>query len=84
MQIDSQVLDAKETEHRVELAKLKMQLVLYRSTLEEHGIEPPNHDGAELLQMWRDSAAVISTASEFVIRLGSSKELISATPWRTA
>lgn len=82
-QINKVILDAKELEHRVELAKLKMQLVLYRETLEQHGIEPPDRDGADLLQMWRDSAAVISTASAFVAQLGTSKELIAATPWRT-
>jgi len=76
------MLEAKELEHRAELAKLKMQLTLYRSTLEEHGIEPPDRDGADLLQMWRDSAAVISTASAFVAQLGTSKELIGSAPWR--
>jgi hypothetical protein len=71
------LLAAKELEHRAELGKLRMQLALYRETLEAHGIAPPDRDGDELLQMWRDCSAVISSASEFAAHLSSSKELLS-------
>jgi hypothetical protein len=71
-----EVLEAMAAEHRIELAKRDMQLVRYRSALEEHGIEPPDMDGEELLRMWRDCRHVMSTASQFVMRLGTSKELL--------
>jgi hypothetical protein len=70
-------LEAVEHEHRVELAKLRMLLVRYRQVMEEHGITPPDVEGEELLRMWRDCRAVISTASEFVANLGSAKELLA-------
>jgi len=63
-------------EHRVELAKMELQLALYRGALEEAGIEPPDRAGAELLQMWRDASAVVRTTADFTARLGSAKELI--------
>ncbi len=77
-----EMLEAKEAEHRLELAKAQMQLACYREALEEHGIEPPDKSAAELLQMWRDCAAVISSASDMVVGLGTAKELLSRTPWR--
>lgn len=77
-----EMLEGKEFEHRAELAKAQMQLVLYRQALVENGIEPPDRTGQELLAMWRDCTAVIWTASEFVGHLGSSKELLSL-PWQT-
>jgi len=84
MLVPAELLDAKEHEHRLELAKAHMQLVRYRALLEENGIEPPDLSGDDLLQMWRDCSAVISTASDFVARLGTSKELISETLWHSA
>lgn len=77
-----EMLEAKDLEHRAELAKAHMLLVVYRKVLAEHGIEPPDPTGEELLQMWRDASAVISSASEFVTRLGSAKEFLSEKPWR--
>jgi hypothetical protein len=71
-----EMLEARVEEYRLELAKRDMQIVRYRLALEEHGIEPPDVDGAELLEMWRGCRQVISTASEFVMRLGTSKELL--------
>ena len=71
-----ELLEAKEHEHRLELAKLEMQLVRYRRVLLAAGIEPPDASGEELLQMWMDCRTVISTASQFVMRLGTSKELL--------
>lgn len=62
--------------YRSEVAKLKMQLVLYRKALVEHGIEPPDREGEDLLEMVRDCNAVISTASAFITRLGSAKEML--------
>lgn len=69
-------VDSVHATYRTEVARLKMQLVVYRQALEDHGIEPPDMEGADLLQMVRDANAVISTASEFVHHLGSSKELL--------
>ena len=53
-----------------------MRLLAYRIALEEAGIEPPDGTGEEMLTMWRDAAAVISAASEFVHDLGTSRELL--------
>lgn len=71
------LFEAQAEEYRLEQAKLQMQLVRYRAELEAHGIEPPDMAGADLLEMWRDCRHVISTASEFVMRLGTGKELIA-------
>lgn len=71
-----ELFEARVEELRMEQVKLQMQLVRYRDALEQAGIEPPDATGAELLAMWRDCRTVISTASEFVMRLGSSKELL--------
>jgi hypothetical protein len=60
-----------------EIAKLKMQLITYRRALEDAGIEPPDAEGADLLQMWRDCRAVIVAAHECVANLGTSKEMLS-------
>ena len=76
MLVPSEMLEAKDLEHRVELAKAHMLLVRYREVLEEHGIAPPDPTGEELLRMWRDCSAVITTASDFVATLGTSKELL--------
>ena len=78
MLVPAEMMEAKELEHRVELAKAHMLLVCYRDVLEQNGIAPPDPTGEELLQMWRDCSAVISSASEFVERLGTSKELLHA------
>jgi hypothetical protein len=75
--VPAEMMEAKELEHRVDLAKAHMLLVCYRAILEKHGIKPPDPTGEELLQMWRDCSAVISSASEFVERLGTSKELLA-------
>jgi hypothetical protein len=74
--LPTSAFEALTLEHRTELAKVRMQLVIYRKCLEEHGIEPPDKDGAELLEMYRHCSAVITTASDFVSHLGSAKELL--------
>ena len=74
--LPTEAFEAVTLEHRLELAKVRMQLVVYRECLEEHGIEPPDKDGAELLDMYRRCSAVISTASEFTASLGSAKEML--------
>jgi hypothetical protein len=71
-----ELFEARVEECRLELAKREMQLVRYRLALIEHGIEPPDADGEELLRMWQECRYVISTASQFVMRLGSQKELL--------
>jgi hypothetical protein len=74
--VPTEALEAMELEHRGEIAKLRMQLVIYRERLMEHGIEPPDRDSDELLDLYRRCSAVISTASEFAASLGSAKELL--------
>lgn len=76
MNVPTEALEAMELEHRGELAKLRIQLVIYRERLMEHGIEPPDRDGEELLALYRRCSAVISTASEFAASLGSAKEML--------
>jgi len=71
-----ELLEAQAHEHRLELAKRDMQLARYRLCLEQHGIEPPDADGEELLAMLRDCRTVITTASQFMMRLGSGRELL--------
>lgn len=71
-----ELLEARVEELRCELAKREMVIVRYRQALKDAGVDPPDLEGADLLQMWQDCRAVISTASEFVTRLGSSKELL--------
>ena len=78
LDVPAALLEAKDMEHRVELAKAHMLLVRYREIMEENGIEPPDPTGEELLRMWRDCSAVISSASEFVATLGTSKELLKS------
>ena len=73
-------VDAVHATYRSEVAKLKMQLVLYRKALLDAGIEPPDHDGEELLAMLRDCNAVISTTATFVQHLGSAHELLWELP----
>lgn len=80
MLVPSEIIEAMELEHRAELAKARMQVIRYRKALEDHGIEPPDADGDDFLQMWRDCSSVISTASDFVANLGSAKELLRDSP----
>lgn len=76
VRVPAELVEAQDHEHRMEVARLQMQLVRYREALEEAGIEPPDSEAAELLAMWRECRAVISTASEFVAYLGTAKELL--------
>jgi len=71
------MVEAIQAQHRTEIAKLTMRLVTYRQALEDAGIEPPDHNEDELLSMWQDCRAVISTASHFVADLRSAKELLA-------
>jgi hypothetical protein len=80
--VPTEMIEAMRMEHRLELAKREMQLVRYRQALLDHGIEPPDADGEELLAMWEECRHVVTTASEFVMRLGSQKELL--VDWRAA
>ena len=82
VEVPAALLEVKEFEHRAELAKAHMQLALYRQVLLDNGIEPPDLAGDELLQLWHDASVVISSASEFVTRLGSAKEFLDDRRWR--
>lgn len=74
--IPVEALEAMRQEHRLELAKLRMQVIRYRELLIDNNIEPPDYDDEELLEMWRGCRAVISTASHFVANLRSAQELL--------
>lgn len=71
------ILNALQLAHRAENAELAMQVARYRALLEEHGIEPPDDTAEDFLQMAREAAAVVHTASEFVATLTTSKELLA-------
>lgn len=72
-----ELLEARVQEYRLEIAKRDMVIVRYRQALIAAGVDPPDLEGADLLEMWQDCRAVISTASEFVAKLGTSKELLA-------
>ncbi len=76
MNVPVELLEGVQLEHRAEVAKLRMQLVIYRERLMENGIEPPDRDSDELLDLYRRCCAVISTASELAAGLGSAKEML--------
>lgn len=61
--------------YRGEVAKLKMQLVLYRKALLDAGIEPPDKSGEDLIELVNRCNAVVTTASDVISHLGSAKEL---------
>ncbi len=64
-----------------EIAKLKMQVLRYREALVAAGVEPPDMEGKDLLEMWNGCKAVIAAAQSCVAELGTSKELLSE-KWR--
>lgn len=68
-------IDSVHASYRGEIARLKMQLVLYRKALIEAGVEPPDTSGEDLLELLRVCNRVVSSASEVVHVLGSSREL---------
>lgn len=72
----AELLEAMELQHRAEINKLAMKVALYRRLLEEHGIEPPDASGEDLLDMWRRCMGIVAHTHDFVHRLGSSKELL--------
>lgn len=74
--MNDDVIAALHREHREQLGKMQMQLVLYREALEKAGIEPPDRDGEELLRLWRASARVIADAADLLHVYGTSKELV--------
>ena len=74
--VSDRVIEAMTLAHREEVAKLSMEVALYRATLEEHGIEPPNRSGADLLRMWRRCMELVGHATNFAHQLGSEKELL--------
>lgn len=67
---------ALEMQRRDDLSRERMRTLLYLQALRDAGIEPPDADDNELLQLWQDARAVVSTASEFVHHLGTAKELL--------
>lgn len=76
----SAAVEAVHATYRGEVAKLKMQLAIYRDTLLEHGIDPPDHEADDLLEIVKACNAVISTTSQFAVQLGTAKELLYGWP----
>jgi len=76
LEAHERIVEAMEVRHREDLAKMSMQLAVYRQALEAAGVEPPDAEGEDLLRMLRECAAVVSTASEFAAGLGSARELL--------
>jgi len=76
--LSERVLEAQAIAHRAEVNRLAMQLLLYRTALEEAGIDPPDASAEDLLEMWRRCMAIVQHANEFVTGLGSAKELLEA------
>jgi hypothetical protein len=74
--VSVEVLESQIEVFRLELAKRDMQLILYRQCLLDNDIIPPDSHGEDLLQMYNECRKVISTANQFVMRLGTSKELL--------
>lgn len=70
------LLLAVHTSYGSEIAKLKMQLVKYRQALLDNGIEPPDAESKDLLEMWEVCRRVIGAAHECIANLGTSKELL--------
>ena len=76
LELETAAAEAVHLAYRQEISKMQMQLVRYRRALLDAGIEPPDNTGEELMEMYRDCAAVISTASHFVGSLRSAHELL--------
>lgn len=70
------LLGAVHSSYGSEIAKLKMQLLVYREALTDNGIEPPDLEGEDLLRMWESCKAVIKAAHGALAELGTSKELL--------
>lgn len=75
-----EAFEAERVQHQQDLAKLRMQLIMYRMALEEAGIEPPDRDDGDLLEMWRACRRVLEAAHLCVANLGTSMELLK--DWR--
>jgi len=74
--IREELLEAVEKEHRAEVGKLKLQLVVYRRALVDAGVDPPDMDGDDLLQLWQSYADVARATGDFVVKLGPAKEML--------
>ncbi len=75
--VPADLLEARIADYRKTEAVLTMRLIRYGEALKAAGVEPPDDTEDELLQMWRNAQAVLTTASEFVAHLGSAKELLA-------
>lgn len=62
--------------HRAEVARLSVTIVRQRALLEQHGIEAPDDEGRDMLELWRECARVVEAAHSLVEHLGTSKELL--------
>lgn len=70
------VVEAIEQRHRADTGRMALQLAVYRQQLLDAGVEPDDRSDDELMRLWRSAAAVVNTASMFVMELGPAKELL--------
>lgn len=62
--------------HRAEVARLSLTIMRQRALLDAHGIESPDDEGRDMLELWRECARVVEAAHALVEHLGTSKELL--------
>jgi hypothetical protein len=63
--------------HRHDMARMEARVARYRALLEEHGIPLPPDPAAEALDAYlADCRRLARAASEFVVALGTSAELL--------
>lgn len=62
--------------HRAEVTRLSLTIVRQRALLEQYGIEAPDNEGRDMLELWRECARVVEAAHSLVEHLGTSKELL--------
>jgi len=55
-------LEAAERQHKNDLGRVMAEVAVLRKQLEDAGIEPASHTGAEYLQMFRQAAEVVRVA----------------------
>ena len=70
------VVSAMKSEHRRDMARVRMECQLLRAQLRANVVEPVCPDDDELDRLWNAARATLSSASDFVAVLGGAKELL--------
>jgi len=68
--------------YRKKINELEAQLLLYRKALIDAGIDPPDRESDDLMELMRRIAALTEASTDFVDFFGSGKEMWSGTSWR--